>query len=116
MLRTTLALEVAAFPTGCAGIFTLRTEVSTLPAGCAGIFTLGLGLQALDRQVDLAILIADDHNLHILTLSQMLTDVADIGIGHFRNMYHTGLVLRQGNKRTEIGDGLYFSFQNGSDG
>ena len=69
-------------------------------------FPLRLGLQTLDRQIDLAVIIGDDHDLHILTLGQMLADIADVGIGHLRNMYHAGLVLRQGDERTEIGDRL----------
>ena len=84
--------------------------------GPTGIFALGLGLQTFDGQVDLAVFIADDHHLHILTLGQMLADVADIGVGDLRNMYHAGLVLRQGNERAEIGDGLDFAFENGSNG
>ena len=73
-------------------------------------FTLRLGLQPLHGQVDLAVLRADDHDLHILTFGQMLADVADIGVGHLRDMYHAGLVLRQGDECAEIGNGLDFAF------
>ena len=69
---------------------------------------LGLGLQALDGQVDFPIFVANDHDLHILALGQVLPDITDIGIGHFRDMYHAGLVLRQGNESAKIGDGFDF--------
>ena len=98
-----LTLE-AAFPAG-----RTVTAGAEIALGTAGIFTLGLGLQTLDGQIDLAVFIADDHDLHILTLGQMGSDVADIGVGHLGNMYHAGLVLRQGHEGAEIGDGLDFS-------
>ena len=82
-----------------------------LPAeAIAAIFTLGLGLQTLDGQVDLAVFCADDHDLDLLAFGQMLAKVADIGIGNLRDMYHAGLVIRQGDKRAEIGDGFDFAF------
>ena len=72
-------LEAAAFP---------ALEIAALTAlEIAGVFPLGLGLQTLDGQVDLAVFVSDDHDLHILTLGQMLTDITDIGIGNLRNMY-----------------------------
>jgi len=77
--------------------------------GCAA-FPLGLGLQPLDGQVDLAIVCADDHHFHILTFGQVLADVADIGVGNLRNMYHAALVFRQGDERAKIGDGFDFTF------
>ena len=92
---------------GCAAL------AEIVPGGC---ISLGLGLQTLDGKVDLAVFRADDHHLHILTLGQVLADIADIGIGYFGNMYKAGLILRQGNECAEIGDGLYLAFQNGSDG
>jgi len=104
-----LILETAALPAGCP----IAAEI--IGSG-AIVFALGLGLQSLDGQIDLAIVRTNDHDLYVLSLCQMLADVTDIGIRHLRNMYHTGLVLRQGYKRTEIGDGLHFTFQYGSNG
>ena len=49
-------------------------------------------------------------DLYILTLGKVLTDVADIGVGDFGNMYHSGFALRQGDECTEIGDGFDFTF------
>ena len=77
-------------------------------AGFTGLTGLA-GLQSLDGQVDLAVLIADDHDLDVLALGQMLTDVADVGVGNFGNMYHAGLILRQGDECAEIGDGFDFT-------
>ena len=107
-------LEIAAFPVAVeAAAVIVAAEIGAV---AAIVLSLGLGLQALDGQVDLAVLGADDHDLDILTLSQVLTDVTDIGIGNLGNMYHAGLVLRQGNKCTEVGDGLDFTLKNGSYG
>ena len=47
---------------------------------------------------------------------QVLANVADIGIGHLRNMYHAGFILRQGDECTKICDGFYFAVQYGSNG
>ena len=96
-------LEIAALPV-------LTAVAAPEIVGPAGVFPLGLGLQPLDGQVDLAVFAADNHDLYILTLGQMLADVADIGICYFGNMYHAGLVFGQGHKSTEIGDGFYFTF------
>ena len=74
------------------------------------LLSLRLGLQPLDGQIDLRALYGDDDHLHILTLGQMLTDVADIGIGHLGDMYHAGLILRKCDKCAEIGDRLDFAF------
>ena len=73
--RAILALAgigAGAFVTGTAVAAEIRSAV--LP--------LGLGLQALDGQVDLAIVQANDHHLHILALGQVLVDIADVGIGN----------------------------------
>ena len=86
------------------GLLRLLTFPTAEIAGSGLILSLGLGLQALNGQIDLAIFIADDHHLHILALGQMLADVADEGVGHLRNMYHAGLIFRQGHKGAEIGD------------
>ena len=72
------------------------------------------GLQPLDGQLQLAILIAQHHHLYILTLGQMLANVTDETRRYLRNMYETRHIFRQGDKRTKIGDGFYFSFQDGS--
>ena len=63
----------------------------------------------VNGQVDLVVFVADDHHLRILTLGQMGADVADVGIGYFGNMYHTGLILRQRYKCAEVGDGFDFA-------
>ena len=110
MLRAVLV--GISFPAG--GIIAGGAEIAL--TGRSSVFPGLLGLQTLDGKVDFAVFVADDDNLHILTLGQVLTDVTDIGIGHFRDMYHTGLVLRQSDECSEIGDRLDFSFQNGSDG
>ena len=104
LLRAVLRI-VATFPTG-----------RGLTAGTGSVLPGRLGLQPLDGQIDLAVFVADDNDLHILSLSQMGTDVADIGIGDLRDMYHTGLILRQGDECTKIGNGFDFAFQNGSNG
>ena len=59
----------------------------------------------LDGQVDLSVRIhSKDHDLDGLTLGQVLADIRDIGVGNFRDMYHTGLALGQRNERAEAGD------------
>ena len=78
VLRTVLIL--AAFPAG-------RIVVAAEAALAGSAVPLRLGLQTLDGQINLAVLIADDHDLHILALGQMLPDVADVGIGDLGNMY-----------------------------
>ena len=60
-----------------------------------GIFPLGLCFQPLDGQIDLTAIGVDDHDLYILALGEMLTNVADKGIGNFGNMYHAGFIFRQ---------------------
>ena len=96
------ALEITAFPT---------LEVSALTAlEIAVALSLGLGLQTLDGQVDFAVFGADDHDLYILAFGQMLADIADICVGYLGNMYHAGLVFRQGDKCAEVGDGFDFTF------
>ena len=94
-------LEIAAFP---------ALEIAAFPALEVAALSLGLGLQTLDGQVDLSVFSADDHDLHILTLGQMLTDVTDVCIGYLGNMYHAGLVFRQGDECAEVGDGFDFAF------
>ena len=74
----------------------------------SAVFTLLAGLQALDGQIDFSIFVANDHDLYVLPFRQVLPDVTDVGIGDFGNMYHAGLVLRQGNESAKIGDGLDF--------
>ena len=72
-------------------------------------FPLRLGFQTLDGKIDLAIVCADYHDLYVLTFGQMLADIADVGIGYLRNMYHAGLVVIQCDECAEIGDCLYFA-------
>ena len=96
--------------TGRAGSTLLRAAVVAEIAPGRAVLPLGSGFQTLDGQVDLAAFGADDHDLYILTLCQVLTDIADIGVGHLRDMYHAGLVLGQGDKCAEIGDRFDFSF------
>ena len=71
--------------------------------------SLGLGLQPLDGQIDLTVVIADNHDLHILAFGQVLADITDVSIGYLRNMHHAGLVFRQCHERAEIGDRLNFA-------
>ena len=101
------------FPAECT-IGRCSTEIAAVPTG--RILANRLGLQTLDGQVDLAVFIADDNDFDILTLSQMGADITDIGVSDFRDMYHTGLILRQGNECAKISNGLDFSFQNSSNG
>ena len=84
--------------------------IATLGTRTVAAGSLGLGLQTLDGQIDLVALYANDHYLHILTFGQMLTDVTDIRIGHFGNMYHAGVIFRKRDERTEIGDRFYLAF------
>ena len=74
-----------------------------------GILTLRLGLQSLDRKIDLAVVGVYDHDLNILAFGQMLADITDEGVGYLGNMYQTGLVIGQCHKSTEICDGLYLA-------
>ena len=65
----------------------------------------GLRLQTFNGEVDFACGVDGDyHHLHILPLGQVLPDIADIGIGHFGNMYHACAVLRQRDECAEVGD------------
>ena len=89
----------------CCHCETAGSAVSEIKS--AGV-PLGFGLQTLDRQIDFSVLVANDHDLHILALCQVLPDITDIGVGDFGNMYHAGLVLRQGNESAKIGDGFDF--------
>ena len=112
-LRTVLALMLAAL-TGRAGMIAAVVALAEVTAAEIAALTgrvfAGLaGLQTLDGQIDLAVIGADDHDLHILTFGQMLANVADIGIGNLRNMYQTCLILRQRNKCAKIGDRLYLA-------
>ena len=91
----------------------LRLSGTVIPGR---IFPLGSGLQSLNRQIDLSVVCANNHHLHILPFGQMLPDIADISIGNLGNMYHSGLIFRQGYKCAKICDGLDFSFQDGSNG
>ena len=93
-----LALETGILPAGS------RIAAAEIVVGSGCILPGLTGLQALDGKVDLSVLISNDHNLHILALGQVLTDVADIGICHFGNMYHSRLVFRQRDECAEIGD------------
>ena len=107
-------LEIAAFPVLIAAFSALEVSAfptleSALPALEIAALSLRLGLQALDGQVDFSVVGADDHDLHILTLGQMLADVTDICVGHLGNMYHAGLVFRQGDECAEVGDGFDFA-------
>jgi hypothetical protein len=81
-----------------------------LAAGSLAVLGLtltdGLRLQTLDGQIDLSVFKADDLNLNLLTFGQVLADIADISVRHLRDMYQTGLVIRQGYKGTEVGDGF----------
>ena len=100
-MRAILALAgigTGAFVAGAAVAAEIRSAV--LP--------LGLGLQTLDGQIDFSIFVANDHNLNVLPLRQVLPDITDVGIGDFGNMYHAGSVFRQGNESAKIGDGLDF--------
>ena len=105
-LGTGLGLALLGIETGITASTVIGAEIAIT---ALSILTLGFCLQTLDGQIDLAVFIADDHDLHILTLGQMLTDVADIGIGNLRNMYHAGLVFRQGDECAEICDRLYLA-------
>ena len=102
---------------GCSTLGTILGRRIVLTTGCTaaeiiaalsgGCFPLGLGFQPLDGQIDLAAIQADDHDFHFLTFGQMLADIADVGICHLRNMYHTGFVIFQGDKCAKIGDCFY---------
>ena len=82
VLGTVLETTLGALPTVAA------TEI-ILAGRC--VFTLGLGLQTLDGQIDLAVFIADDHNLHILTFGQVRTDITDVGIALTSIFVHESL-------------------------
>ena len=60
-------------------------------------------------EIDFATIQADDHDFDFLTLGQMLADIADVAARYFRNMYHAGFVVLQGDKCAEIGDCLYLA-------
>ena len=89
-------------------IFPTGTIVGTIAElGCGGF-------QTLNGKIDFAAVYANDNNLDILTFRQVLANITNLCFGDLRDMYHAGLVLGQRNKCTEIGNGFYFAFQNGS--
>ena len=91
-------------------VLTTGSVIAEIVAALSGgTFTLRLSLQALDGKIDLSVVGADNGDFYILTFCQMLADIADIGIGHFRNMYQTGLVVGKCHKGTEIGDRFYLA-------
>ena len=64
-------------------------------------------LRPLDGKADLARRVnADDLDLDVLPLRQMIVDVADICIGDLRNVHHARAVFRQGDEYSEFCDGL----------
>ena len=87
----------------------LTGRAAVVPVPISAVLTLGLGFQALDGQVDLAVFQTNDHDLHVLALGQVLPDIADVGIGDLGNMYHACLSLRQGDECAKIGDRLDFT-------
>ena len=55
---------------------------------CAAARTLALlargrRQRALDGKIGFSVFPADDHDLHVLTLGQMLANVVDVGVGDF---------------------------------
>ena len=90
------------------GAIVLTGPVKTL-LGTVVLLPLRCRLCPANGQIDLAVIQTDDHDLHILTFGQMVVNVVDVGMGDFRNMYHTGLIARQQNERAELGNGLYFT-------
>ncbi len=103
MGSTAVAVEIAAV--------VLSVEIGA----AVGAGMLGPGLQALHGKVDLAGGIhRNDHDLHILPFGQVLTDIADIGIGNLGDMYHAGLVFGKRNKSAKIGDRLDFALKDSS--
>ena len=62
--------------------------------------------------------IAEQRKAKQLTQKQLADklNVTDKAVGYLGNMYEARYILRQGNKCTEICDGFYFSFQDGSNG
>ena len=77
--------------------------------------TLGGRGDLLDRQVDAVGLVnADDLDLDLLSLLQMLRDLADIGISDLRDVHQTGATLRQRHERAKLSDTRNFSVQDRS--
>ena len=69
----------------------------------------------LDRQVDAVGLVnADDLDLDLLSLLQMLRDLIDIGISDLRDVHQTGATLRQRHERAKLGNTRNFSVQDRS--
>ena len=68
---------------------------------------------ALDGQIDLRAVDADDHDLHILPFGQEIMDIVDKCVRDFGDMYHAGLSLRQRDECAELGHALDFAFYNG---
>ena len=66
VLVATLAVLETAFPALEIAVAAFTTLETALPGGVS--FPLRLGLQPLNGQIDLAIVSADDHDLHILPL------------------------------------------------
>ena len=109
-----VAVEAAAVAVTAVGIAAVAIPME---AGAAAVLAcvLGAGLQTLHGKVDLACGIdGNDHDLDVLTLGQMLTDIADVGIGNLGDMYHAGLVFGKRNKSAKIGDRLDFALKDSS--
>ena len=89
----------------------VKIPLATVLAGLTLRRLLGL----LDGKIDLSSRVnGNDLHLDLLTNGEMLVDIADIGMGHFRDMYHTALVAGQGDKCAKLGNARYLSFYNGS--
>ena len=77
--------------------------------------TLGGRGDLLDRQVNAVGLVnADDLDLDLLSLLQMLRDLADIGISDLRDVHQTGTTLRQRHESAKLSDTRNFSVQDRS--
>ena len=86
----------------------LGTVIAVLAAAPA--LPLGRLRALLDRQVDLSVFHGDNLRLDCLSDGQMVVDVADIAVGHLRNVNHSGFPILQGYKCTEFCDSGDFSF------
>ena len=71
-------------------------------------------IDLLNGEIDpVGLVDADDLDLDLLTLLQIIADLIDIGIGDLGDVHQSGAALRQRHKRTKLRDSRYLTVQNG---
>ena len=100
------------------GSVVLEAALTAFNAIPALVIVLGTGRGRrglLDGEIDaLAVIDTDDLDLDLLSFLKVVVDVIDVRIGDFRDMYQSGLIVRQRNECAELGDAGNFTFQDGT--